>query len=298
MDDNQFYTLFEEPLQASPVKVVMNPNYKKGSSEYVAKYKAPGAKNYQMLYTKAANLQAQLDKFDRVGQTIEQLSDARTKWLKDFKGSNREVAILVELLYLTQGRIGAVGNQTDNKPTYGLSTIQARHLKSVGSGIRISYVGKKGAKQIHQIDPVDTTSKFLVSYLRNRMESVDKTTDNIFSIGIAPKVNAYLKSSLGLSITAHKFRTIRGTLLMKELLDDIIANNGPRTSEAKLTALFKKASEQVGAILGHTNKTADGVKITGTTALKSYINPDVCISFFRHYNIRLPKKFEIYEEAL
>lgn len=297
MDDHQFYTMFDEPLQGPPIgEVIMNPRYKRGSSEYVAKYKAPGAKTYQMLYTKDANLQAQRDKFDRVNQTIELLEKARLKWIKDLKGPNSEIAVMVELLYLTQGRIGAIGNQTEGKATYGLSTIQARHLKSVGNGIRISYVGKKGSKQIHQIDPTDVSSRAVVNFLRERMESVDKTTDQIFSHGLAARVNAYIKNTLGLPITAHKFRTIRGTLLMKDLLDDITANNGPKTSEAKLAALFKKASEQVGRILGHTNKSADGVKITGTTALKSYIDPAVCISFFRHYNLRLPKQFEIFEE--
>jgi DNA topoisomerase IB len=261
----------------------MNPSYTKGSTVYYCKAMAAHATQYQSIYTKQTKQSNKTTKFVKIGSTIKNLQTVIKKWRVGLK-KQRQESVLVELLYQTQGRIGSLGNETKNEQTYGLSTLKRKHLKYLKGGVRITYKGKKGVTQEHFITR-DDNDEGLISLIKFFDTVKDYSpNDDIFEVS-ASTVNAYLKT-LGAGITAHGFRTIKGSILMSTELDLIKEKYGARTNPAKLFELFDKAALKVGSVLGHVNTTVDGVKVTGQTALKYYINPDILRDFFDHYNLR------------
>lgn len=295
LDETGYYTIFGEKINGTPVgDVMMNPQYTKGSSTYVLKTKAPGAKTWQMLYTVNAKSTSNAHKFDLVTKTIDSFDKAIGIWRRDLmsKSDWKEYGVMLEILYLSQARIGTAGNATEGKNTYGLSTIEARHVKVKGNTATITYIGKKGSKQKHVIEgTLDKYSKEVVKWLSARIKVLENT-DQVFDLS-ARDVNHYIKTRLGLQITAHKFRTIRGTVLMDELLDAARTKLPKSPTDKQVTDAFNKAALRVGEILGHSNKSPDGgVKVTGQTAIKNYISPDVMGKFFADYSVRPPKVLE------
>lgn len=297
MDESGYYTVFGEKIEGAPVgDVAMNPAYTKGSTKYVFKTRAPGAKTWQTIYTKDAKGTSTEQKYAKTAEAIAQLEKARELWRRDLMGNDydygKPMGALVEMLYLTQARIGTEGNEAEGGSTYGLTTLLGEHYIFKGNKVFLKYRGKKGARQEHVIDAsTDKWSKELVSYLADIWDDADND-EQMFGYS-AREVNAYIKTRLKLNITAHKFRTIRGTLLMEELLEAAKKKLGENPTEKAILVEFNKAAEEVGAVLGHSNKTPDGgSKITGSTAIKSYISPAVMLEYFAHYGVRPPVAVE------
>lgn len=289
IDEKGYYTKFKEPLNGVPTgEILMNPSYKKGSSQYVFKCKARGAKTYQTIYTKGAVAKSRADKFDATVKSVDKINKVRTKWQRDVK-ANRELGIITELAYLTCARIGTLGNETDGKPTYGLSTLLGKHAKVKGNVLTLTYNGKKGVKQKHNIKADTPITKTIVKWFDNRLDKIG-SNDRIFSVN-GTMVNKYIRA-LGLDISVHKFRTLQGTVLMKEQLDLATNKLAKNPSEKSVLEAFKKANTEVAKLLGHYNSTSSGVKLSTATSLKNYIDPSICIAFFDKYEVRLPSILE------
>ena len=289
IDEKQFYTKYKEPLAGPPTgEVLMNPQYKKGSSQYVFKCKAPGAKTYQTVYTVDALTKARASKFDAVLKSVSKIGKVRAKWLRDVKAS-RELGIITELAYLTCARIGTLGNETDGKPTYGLSTLLAKHARIKGNTLTLSYPGKKGVKQKHIIKADDASTRQIIKFFEDILPELNPS-DRIFDVN-GTMVNKYIRA-LGLDISVHKFRTLRGTVLMSEELENQMARLAKNPAEKTVHEAFKKAATTVAKLLGHYNSTANGVKLSTATSIKNYIDPSVCIAFFDKYEVRLPSILE------
>jgi len=99
--------------------------------------------------------------------------------------------------------------------TYGVSTLQARHIKvSKGGRVSLEFIGKSG-----KTNYVDVTDKMVASELVLRKKTL-KPKDQV--IGVGPgTVNTYLKSVAGSEFSAKNFRTYQGTLSAVEILDGI-----------------------------------------------------------------------------
>lgn len=293
IDERGYYTIFDEVLDGTPVgDVVMNPAYKRGSTEYVCKYKALGAKNYQMLYTLDSKKLTIETKFKKVANTVPLIEEAQRKWLKDIKATDpqlKQIAMIMEIIYLCQARVGTVGNEAEGKPTFGITTILAKHCKLTGNKLVIQYPGKKGTIQKHVITKDDLAHKKIIEYIVTRKEE-SKPNDRIWSVS-ARDVNKYITTKLKLPISAHKFRTLRGTVLMDGILK--AAKIAKNATPKKINEVFMDAALRVGKQLGHANKTPDGgTKITGTTAIQSYISPEVMADFYNKYDVRPPATVE------
>lgn len=289
IDERGYYTKYKELLAGPPTgEVLMNPQYKKGSSQYVFKCKARGARTFQTVYTAEAVSKARADKFDAVLKSVSKIGNVRKKWLRDVKGS-RELGIITELAYLTCARIGTLGNETDGKPTYGLTTLLAKHAKVKSNTLTLSYNGKKGVKQKHIVKGDSPTNKQIIEFFEDRLATL-KPSERIFTVN-GTMVNKYIRA-LGLDISVHKFRTLRGTVLMSEELENQTARLAKNPSEKSVLEAFKKAASNVAKLLGHYNSTASGIKLSTTTSIKNYIDPSVCIAFFDKYEVRLPSLLE------
>ena len=268
---------------------------------YVLKSKTPGAKNESLFYTIDFGATSQSDKYEKVLENIPYFEDARKKWIKDIingMGEKKLYAILCEVVYLSTARIGSkdinISQKGDNegKPTYGIRTLLCKHAKVEANRIYLTYVGvKTSARLRHYIYRDSPEGKAIYDYIVKRKDSAgpnDPIFVNMGRMASPTKLNAYVKS-LGLTITIHKFRTIRGTEYFRKYVE------GNRTLSAKTTSDPKKvidevnkALEAVGKELGHYSTTPDGKKITGATALQYYIVPTEVTSIFDRLGVRMP----------
>lgn len=289
------YTVYKVKIDGFPAncKVVMNPQYSKQDSGYVFTAMSPLAKSSTYFYTLDYRKKAKQEKFNVVKKLSLEIGNLRSLWVKklNIKDKQCEEAILLELIYQTQARIGTPTNATIDKRTglpmrtYGMSTILLKHytIESDGS-ITFSYPGKAAFKgdvihyQTHKLYPVDTATIFVIDWLSTRKE------EKVFST-TAAKVRSLLKE-LGApeGATIHKLRTLKGTIMMKEC----IKQHPFKTEKTSVSAVNKWLKEQaleVGIKLGHMS----GEKYTAATAIAHYIDPLAMLKLYKEARVVPPK---------
>jgi DNA topoisomerase-1 len=201
----------------------------------------------QRLYSPEHVASAKDAKFGRVRQLMVECDDIRSQIELDIKSNRlnakwREAAVCLYLIVETGMRPSSSAN-TGAVPTYGASTIELRHIKVMSSGrVRLQYIGKKGVAR-----NVLVTNPWLVEELTRRKQSSKQWSKPVFAVS-SSTVNAYAKR---FGYTAKDFRTLRGTMLAKELLDRHI----PRT-KAKAKKALNAALDQVAKSLGNTRAVA------------------------------------------
>jgi hypothetical protein len=243
----------------------------------------------QRIYTVEYRKEKAGKKFNTVDALIKDLPAARKKWLHELKTGHYEdadtvSALILELIYETSARIGTAGQSGQ-----GISTLVCKNYTSRGTGyFTLNYLGKSGVKQIHKIHTNKPEGKMMKGLLDSLVEG-KKPNDLIMTaqFGRAVKhvngtyVNKYLRS-LGVdqSITLHKFRHARGTIVAGAVLDKAPAFRGK--SEAEINKWFIEAMKKVGEELGHVN----GEKVTATTAIQNYIDPNLIKEWFEKVGAR------------
>lgn len=255
---------------------------------YVFLYKTPMMQDFRPGYTRAGIRKRKQNTYAKILKAIDNVPKQRPRWLRDLKSTDSHKRLLggmVEMLYQFALRVGGLKNQTDGKATYGLTTLKLDHVKVTGSGYTLAYPGKKGVMQKHVIKPDSPETKMVCAVIAKCIRGKKKGdflwTDARGERVTAGDLNGYLRR-MGVSVTAHKFRHVRGTELMQKLLSDLKipkdANQGAVEKLVKATAI------KVGSLLGHVS----GDKVTPATAIKSYIVPDVIARFFSERGMRVP----------
>lgn len=227
-------------------------------------------------------------KFNTVGALIQDLPAARKKWLshlsKGAMDADGVAALILELIYETSARIGTVGQSGQ-----GISTLVAKNYTGRASGFfTLNYLGKSGVKQSHKIMTNTLHGKLMRDWMENLVAG-KKPNDLIMTVpsGRSVKhingtyVNKYLRS-LGVdqSITLHKFRHARGSIVAQAQLDK--APSFKNMSEADVNKWFIEAMKKVGSELGHVS----GDKVTATTAIQNYIDPQIIKDWFDKVGVR------------
>lgn len=268
-----------------------NPKYDPDTDDtYVfLHYPLFGAGQPQRIYTVDYRKGKVSKKFNAVGSLIKDLPAARKKWLNELKtGKHNEAdtvaALILELIYETSARIGTAGQSGQ-----GISTLLVKNYTSRGQGyFTLNYLGKSGVKQSHKI----MTNRLETKLMKELLESLvlgKKPNDLIMSVksGRGTKhingtyVNKYLRS-LGVdpSVTLHKFRHARGSIVAQAQLDK--APSFKNSSEADINKWFIEAMKKVGSELGHIS----GDKVTATTAIQNYIDPQLIKDWFDKVGVR------------
>jgi len=289
----------------------MNPAYDPDKDNtYVLKSKTPGAANETSFYTKDFGAGSQQDKYSKVEENIPHFEEARNKWIRDIlrgAGEKFMLAVLSEVSYLSMARIGSKNTNVSNKgdykgkPTYGIRTLLCKHAKIESNKITISYLGvKTSARLKHYIYRDTPEGKKIFDYIVKRKEAAGPNEPLFVYMGklISPtKLNDYIKS-LGLTITIHKFRTIRGTETFLEKAGKSSILKAKTVSDTKrVTRELDKILEAVGKELGHYSSTPNGTKVTGSTALQYYVIPTYVLHYYDKFKIRYPAKIQkIYED--
>jgi DNA topoisomerase-1 len=192
------------------------------------------------------------NKYDRMIAFGNELPKIRRRVNKDLAlpglPRNKALATVVQLLERTFIRVGNEAYARENK-SFGLTTMQDRHVDVKGSQLRFRFRGKRGIK--HQIDLTDRriakiVSKFqdlpgqeLFQYIDDKGEVCDITSQD---------VNDYLREVTGQDFTAKDFRTWAGTVLAAMTLSVL----DPFETKKQARANIKGAIGTVSKLLGNT----------------------------------------------
>jgi DNA topoisomerase-1 len=178
---------------------------------------------------------------------------------------NKVLATILHLLESTFIRVGNEEYARENK-SFGLTTMQDRHVDVKGSNLRFRFRGKSGIT--HDVDVTDRRIARIVSklqdlpgqdlfqYLDEEGARCDITSQD---------VNDYLREISGEEFTAKDFRTWAGTVLVAMALNEV----GAFETKQQAKANIKSAVTAVAKLLGN----------TPAICRKCYVHPAVFESY-------------------
>ena len=205
-------------------------------------------------------------KFERVTRAAHGLPKARETLLEhlaaDGMPQERAAAAAVRLLDLGYFRIG--GDTYTESESFGLTTLERRHVTRHGERMVFDFVGKSGVR--HRIEIDDPLSVAAVETMRRRRSGSEqllafKKARHWVDLDAA-MVNDYLRIATGEELTAKDFRTWHATVLAAEAL---AATEEPSDTEASRKRAIRGAMVEVSAYLGN----------TPVMARSSYVDPRV-----------------------
>ncbi len=208
-------------------------------------------------------------KYDKVIAFAESLPRIRARTERDLAlpGLPREkvLATVVRLLEATLIRVGNDEYAQQNH-SFGLTTMQDRHVTINGAAVRFQFRGKSGIR--HAIDLHDRRLARIIQRCQDVPgEELFQYLDDDgqpHDIGSAD-VNEYLRAISGQDFTAKDFRTWAGTVLAARALQEVAAFD----SKAQAKRNIVQAIESVAKRLGNTR----------TVCRKCYVHPAVIDSY-------------------
>jgi DNA topoisomerase I len=228
-------------------------------------------------------------KHDRVLQFGRALSRAREKVLtdlgKDGMTLERACAVAVRLLDLGYFRIGN-DVYADKHGSFGLTTLERRHVRKQGEALVFCFVGKSGVE--HRVEIDDPATVPALESMRRRRGGDDRLLawkdGRTWRSLDSTRVNDYVRETTGLEATAKDFRTWHATVLAAAALAE---TDEPGETKASRKRAISGAMKEVAEFLGNTPTQArtsyvdprvidayeEGETITGTTR-RRYSNAD------------------------
>ena len=195
---------------------------------------------------------------------------------------NKVLATVVWLLERTFIRVGNEEYARENN-SFGLTTMQNRHVEVKGSKLRFRFRGKRGIK--HEVDMADRRIARIISRLQDlpgqelfQYRDEEEKARDVTS----EEVNAYLKEITGEDFTAKDFRTWAGTVLAAVALNAV----GGFETRKQAKGNIKTAISAVSKLLGN----------TPAICRKCYVHPAVLESYLDGNSIEGLKRTT--EEAL
>jgi DNA topoisomerase-1 len=213
------------------------------------------------------------NKYDRLVNFGKALPKIRKRLKRDLalKGLPREkvLATIVQLLERSFIRVGNEEYARENK-SFGLTTMQDRHVDVKGSKLRFRFRGKSGRQ--HEVDVTDRRIARIVSNLQDLPgQSLFQYVDDEGKVRdiTSQNVNEYLREITGEDFTAKDFRTWSGTVLAAIALNAA----GEFETKKQAKANIKNAIEAVAKVLGNTPAICRQCYIH-PAILETYLNGD------------------------
>jgi len=192
------------------------------------------------------------NKYDRMIVFGKALPEIRKRAQKDLGLSGlpraKVLATVVQLLERSLIRIGNEEYARENK-SFGLTTMQDRHVDVKGSKLRFRFRGKSGRQ--HEVDVTDRRIAKIVLKLQDLPgQSLFQYLDDEGSVCdvTSQDVNDYLRKITGEDFTAKDFRTWAGTVLAAIAL----GTAGVSETKKQAKANIKHAISAVAEVLGNT----------------------------------------------
>jgi DNA topoisomerase IB len=233
----------------------------------------------QYLYHPDWRLQRDAAKHAHVLEFAAVLSRARERVLVDLgtagMARDRACATAVRLLDLGYFRIGN-DVYADQHGSFGLTTLQRRHVRRRGPTLVFDFVGKSGIE--HEIAIDDAATIEALEVMRRRRASADaellawKERGRWHDLA-SSHVNDYLRTATGTDATAKDFRTWHATVLAATALAE---SEEPGTSKASRKRAEVAAMKDVAEFLGN----------SPALARSSYVDPRVVDAYEEGRTIR------------
>ena len=224
---------------------------------------AAGRKQYR--YSEAHTRQQDSRKWDRVlryARRVPELREATNRDLKRAEPDRQKVmATVVRLISRAFFRIGSERYALENK-TFGIATLQKKHLRIEGSNLLFGYIGKgkKHNRRVVAETPLVEIIEQILTLPGRRLFQYRDDEGRVRPV-TAPAVNAYIKSVLGERYTSKDLRTFGGTVRAATILADL--GPEPKASAAEKNVVL--TCKLVAAELGN----------TPAVCRKAYIHPTV-----------------------
>jgi DNA topoisomerase IB len=222
----------------------------------------------QYLYHPQWRTQRDAAKHARVLEFGRVLSRAREQVILDLgtegMSQDRACAVAVRLLDLGYFRIGNDVYAEENG-SFGLTTMQRRHVRRQGDGLLFCFVGKSGVEHSVEID--DPATVAAIEVMRRRRAPAEeellawKQGGRWHDLDSA-QVNDYVRRATGMDATAKDFRTWHATVIAAASL---AASEEPGTTKASRKRAEVAAMKEVAEFLGN----------TPALARSSYVDPRV-----------------------
>ena len=182
------------------------------------------------------------EKFDEMIAFARSLPRVRKIAARDLAdtGRRRELACAVRLLDRGFFRVGGE-EYADENQSYGLATLEKRHVKLAGDGVLVfDYPAKSGKRRLQAV--VDPDVYHVLASLMQEHRG-----KRLFSIRSAD-INAYIKEATGGNFSAKDFRTWHGTVLAAVAL----AVSAQATTPTGRKRAISRAVNEVAHYLGNT----------------------------------------------
>ena len=220
----------------------------------------------QYLYHPDWRIKRDKMKFDRVLQAAQKLPAARRAIKRDLGLEGmplaRADAVAVRLLDLGYFRIGS-DIYADTNGSFGLTTLEKRHVRRKGTTMVFHFVGKSGIEHSIEIDDPEVIPA--LDSLRKRRGGTERLlaylNERRWADLDSSAVNQYLRGMFD-DLTAKDFRTWHATVLAAAAL---AATDEPGDTKRSQQRAIKAAVSEVAEYLGN----------TPTIARNSYVDPRV-----------------------
>jgi DNA topoisomerase IB len=229
----------------------------------------------QYLYHPAWRVKRDEAKFDRVIEMATELPQVRRKVRADLArpdaGRDTVLSAAVRLVDLGCFRLGSE-SYTEENGSYGLTTLERRHLRRRGEAREFSFVGKSGVE--HHILVHDPQVVSVLDTLSTRRRPEDRLlavkVDRRW-VPVQPSdINDHIRDLFGLEVTAKDFRTWHATVNVATALgESVLAEEGGRARPA--TSKTAKAKRVRAAVVGASELLGN----TPTVCRSSYVDPRV-----------------------
>ncbi|MBW3572119.1 MAG: DNA topoisomerase IB, partial [Gemmatimonadetes bacterium] len=161
-------------------------------------------------------------------------------------GRERVLATVVRLIMRGFFRIGSERYAVSNK-TFGIATLQKKHLTIEGDSLVFRYVGKKSIDQrsvVPDTPLVEVLHEILKLPGRRLFQFVDD--DGKVRPVTAAEVNNYIRQIVGERYTSKDMRTWGGTVRMATILADLGPPQSEREAKKNLVLACKLVSSELG----------------------------------------------------
>ncbi|CAN5623287.1 DNA topoisomerase IB [soil metagenome] len=232
-------------------------------------YDAAGRKQYRYNSEYAAGRsRGKYKRMMRFARTLPKLRSATNEHLKrEGLGRERVLATVVRLMTRAFFRVGSERYAVQNK-TFGIATLQKRHLRVEGNHLFFRYAGKRRIDQRRVV--ADTPLVEIIHELLEqpgrrlfRFRDEDGKLQNVTS----RDVNRYLKEILGERYTSKDIRTWGGTLRAATILADIGPASSSREAEKNVVLTCKLVATELGN--------------TPAVCRSAYIHPGILDSYLK-----------------
>ncbi|MFT4226121.1 DNA topoisomerase IB [Micropruina sp.] len=223
-------------------------------------------------------------KFQRVTDAAHHLPQARDRVAGDLALDGmpleRAVAAAVRLLDLGCFRIGN-DCYADANGSFGLATLQRRHVRRDGDSLAFRFVGKSGIE--HRLSIADPAAIEALQVMRRRHGGdrlLAYRNGNVWHDLTSTAVNGYLADLFGGTFTAKDFRTWHATVLFATSLAESLPGQGSATARART---IRASVQQVATYLGNTAAVARGSYIDPRITDRYQAGETIADTVARHY---------------